>query len=263
MFPRPPLAGFRVHPAELQSAIAALNDGDCVWTGGDMGKKPKYRTWLAPKPSRAQRTIPRKSNNHFVGALTFGEELGQGQVLGFESMLEHNIGLVSIYTPGVIDVREQVRVVYTKANGKTSDHFIDFVTVEKKGRRTALIVKPHYRAVRAKFRDTVARVAAAAIPSVVDRVVVVTERVLDPMKLARVEQFHASRFAQPEFDTMARNALSCFEGILSIREFLAMAGLGTEGFHAVVRMVRFGLLEAIEPGLLKLSSPIQPLRAVR
>jgi len=103
-----------------------------------MNKKPKYRTWLAPKPSRAQRTIPRKSKNHFVGALTFGEELGQGQVLGFESMLEHNIGLVSIYAPGVIDVREQVRVVYVKANGKTTDHFIDFVTVEKRGRRTAL-----------------------------------------------------------------------------------------------------------------------------
>ncbi|MFT7145583.1 MAG: hypothetical protein ACJASZ_000452 [Yoonia sp.] len=45
-------------------------------------------TWAPrPKPSRAERKIPRKSKNHFVGELTFGEEFGQEQTVAFESLL--------------------------------------------------------------------------------------------------------------------------------------------------------------------------------
>jgi hypothetical protein len=95
-----------------------------------MNEKYNNEIWLAPKPSRAERNIPRKSNNHFLGELTFGEELGQGQVIGFESLLEHNICLVGIYRPGVVDIREQVRTAYLDANGRTGDHFIDYVATE-------------------------------------------------------------------------------------------------------------------------------------
>jgi hypothetical protein len=222
-----------------------------------VSQKLEDRIWLPPKPSRAERKIPRKSKNHFVGELTFGEELGQGQTIGFESLLEHNICLIGIYRPGVVDIREQVKTVFSKANGRTGNHFIDYVTIEEGKRRTGIIVKPEYKAVQTKFRDHVSRVAAAAIPSVVDRVVVATERVFDPLRLARVEQFHASRFAQPVFDNAVKRALKNFDGRSSIRDFLEIAGVGTDGFHAVVRMVRFNLLKALVPGLITLSSPIQ------
>ena len=224
-----------------------------------MSKNLEDKIWLPPKPSRAERKIPRKSKNHFVGELTFGEELGQGQAIGFESLLEHNICLIGIYRPGVVDIREQVKTVYSKANGRIGNHFIDFVTTEEGRRRTGIIVKPQYKAVQAKFRDHVSRVALAAIPSVVDRIVVATERVLDPLLLVRVEQFHASRFAQPAFDNAVRRALNNFEGRSSIEDFLEMAGVGTDGFHAVVRMVRFNLLKTLCSGLITLSSPIQCL----
>jgi hypothetical protein len=162
----------------------------------------------------------------------------------------------------VVDIREQVKTAYVKANGRTGNHFIDYVTTEHGKRRTGIIVKPQYKAVQAKFRDHVSRVAEAAIPSVVDRVVVATERVLDPFLLARVEQFHASRFAQPAFDSAVRWALENFEGKSSVRDFLDMAGVGTDGFHAVVRMVRFNLLNALNPGIVTLSSPIQVLEKI-
>ena len=109
-----------------------------------MSQNLEDKIWLPPKPSRAERKIPRKSKNHFVGELTFGEELGQGQAIGFESLLEHNICLIRIYHPGVIDVREQVKTVYLKANGRVGNHFIDFVTTEEGRRRTGIIVKPQY-----------------------------------------------------------------------------------------------------------------------
>jgi len=213
--------------------------------------------WLAPKPSRAERKIPRKSNNHFVGELTFGEELGQGQTLGFESKLEHDIALMAIYHAGVVDVREQVKVVYKSAKGTYLAHYFDYVSTEKHGRRTAIVVKPSYVSSGYEFQDLVARVAAAAIPSVVDRVVVATERVLDPVRFSRVEQFHSCRFAQPEFDTHLSQAVGRLEPGSSIRDFLGKVGLGPEGFHAVIRMIRFSMIEAMEPGILKFSSFIQ------
>ncbi|SOH93735.1 hypothetical protein SAMN06273572_102413 [Monaibacterium marinum] len=213
--------------------------------------------WLAPKPSRAERKIPRKSNNHFVGELTFGEELGQGQTLGFESKLEHDIALMTIYHPEVVDVREQVKVVYKSAQGRYLAHYVDYVSTERHGRRTAIVVKPSYVSNKYEFKDLVARVAAAAIPSVVDRVVVATERVLDPLRFSRVEQFHSCRFAQPEFDSHLSQTVGRLEQGSSIRDFLRKVGLGPNGFHAVIRMIRFNSIEAMEPGILKLSSFIQ------
>lgn len=214
--------------------------------------------FVPPKPSRAQRPFLRKTPNHFVGELTFGEDRGQGQTLGFGSKLEHDIGLVVIYTPGVADVREQVEVHFIKANGDPGQHYIDFVSYERSGRRTGILVKKQSYADRAKFQDTASRVAFAAIPLVVDRVVIATERVLERNLMARVEQFHSYRFAQPDIDQKLAEALPQLDGPSSIRAFLEMAGLGIDGFHGVVRMVRFQKLAAPVPGLLSMSSIVQP-----
>lgn len=216
--------------------------------------------FMPPKPSRAQRQFLRKTPNHFVGETTFGEERGQGQTIGFGSKLEHDIALVTIYRPGVVDVREQVEVYFVKANGKLAPHYIDFVSYEKSGRRTAILVKKQSYADRADFQDTASRVAFAAIPLVVDRVVIATERVLERNLMARVEQLHGSRFAQPDIDLKLAEALPQLEGPSSIRAFLEMAGLGSCAFHGVVRLVRFQQLVAPVPGLLSMSSIVQPWR---
>lgn len=216
--------------------------------------------YMAPKPGRAQRPFLRKTPNHFVGELTFGEETGQGQTLGFGSKLEHDVALLAIYWPGVVDVREQVRVDFTKPNGKPGKHFIDYVTTEACGRRTAILVKTQSMGVRAHFRETASRVAEAAIPAVVDRAVIATEAMLDRDLMMRVEQFHSCRFAQPDIDKIVAEAVCDFNGPASIRDFLALAGLDQTGFHAVVRMIRFERLEALEQGLLKLSTLIRRKR---
>ena len=212
--------------------------------------------WLPPKPSRAERKIPKKSSHHFVGETTFGEELGQGQVITFESLLEHNVSLVAIYTPGVIDVREQVRVQFVNANSRVGTHYIDFLTTEHGGRRTAILVKPLFRAMKANFRDIAARIRAAIAPDIADRLVIATERTLLGGKLERAEQYHASRFAQPALDRRVREVVGNFEGPATIRDFLAFAGMGPDGFHAVIRLVRFGILVAPKPGILTMSSVV-------
>lgn len=212
--------------------------------------------WLPPKPSRAERKIPKKSSHHFVGELTFGEEIGQGQVLTFESFLEHNVALVAIYTPGVIDIREQVRVQFVNANGRVGTHYIDFLTTEQGGRRTAILVKPLFRAVKPNFRDMAARVRAAIAPDIADRLVIATERTLWGGKLERAEQYHASRFAQPALDRRVRDAVENFAGPSTIHDFLSFAEVGPDGFHATLRLIRFGILTAPIPGVLTMHSMI-------
>ena len=212
--------------------------------------------WLPPKPSRAERPIPKKSSDHFLGELTFGEELGQGQVLTFESLLEHNVALIAIYTPGVIDIREQVEVKFLKANNDMGTHWVDFVTTEKGGRRTAILVKPRRFAEALSFRDEAARVRAAASPLIADRLVIATERTLSGGNLKRAEQYHASRFAQPALDRLVREVVGNFGGPATIREFLAFAGVGPDGFHATIRLVRFGILMAPTPGVLTMNSVV-------
>ncbi|WP_127902894.1 hypothetical protein [Solirhodobacter olei] len=208
-----------------------------------------------PRPSRAARTLPRKSRNHFLGQLTFGEERGQGQCLVFESMLEYNTALQLIYRPGVVDVIDQQGpVVFAKASGKRGTHYLDYVAVERAGRRTGVVVKPAYHAMRPAFRLEVARIAAAATPSVVDRVVIVTERSIDRQRLARYSQFHAARFAQPEYDAALEQVVDRGVDPVSIRDLLLRTGVGPAGFHAALRSIRYGRLQTIEPGLVKMSS---------
>jgi hypothetical protein len=200
-------------------------------------------TWQTPRPSRARRTIPRKSSDHFVGQMTFGEEAGQGQCLHFESKLEHDTALLLIYWPGVVDVIDQVGPIpLSPKPDEPSEHYFDFVSVEAMGRRTGVLVKPKFRAQRHQFQDLAARVRAAAVPQFVHRVVTVTEHEIDPHKLARASLFHYCRFAQPSIDQTLAMAANDFQGPSSVRGFCRQAGLNDDGFHGAIRLIRRGAL---------------------
>lgn len=200
--------------------------------------------WQQPRESRARRKIPRKSSNHFVGQMTFGEETGQGQCLQFESKLEHDAALLLIYRPGVVDVIDQVGpVLLPPIPGGPREHYLDFVSVEAMGRRTGVMVKPAFRAERLAFQNLAARVREAAVPRFVDRVVTVTEREIDPRKLARASLFHYCRFPQPWIDQILAEAANDFEGPSTIRRFCHDGGVGDEGFHGAIRLIRRGALQ--------------------
>lgn len=214
--------------------------------------------WLPPRISRAQRNIPRKSANHFVGQLTFGEEQGVGRCLQFESKLEHDTALVLIYAPGVVDVIDQVGPVpLSFVAGAPNRHFFDFVAVEAQGRRTGVIVKPFVFTQRAKFQSLVCRVHAASIPQIVDRVVVVTEREISPSKLARASLFHYCRFAQPAIDKALTQALDDFVGPATVRDFCHHAGFGLDGYHGAIRLIRRGALQTDVDWPLNLNSIVR------
>lgn len=208
-----------------------------------MEEIPKIGIRRRPKPSRASLTIPKKSDRHFVGQMTFGEENGQGQCLGFASMHEHNGGLLLIYAPGVIDVEEQVRSVeYLGADGKSHKRTFDFRTTTVHGTRYGIDVKNRAVAETAKYRDDVARAAAAAIPGTADKVYIVSSRNINPEDLHLAKLFHVSRFPQPEVDRVLGAFVKGFSGHAVMRDMLETAGIGDNGFHAVMRLIRKGIL---------------------
>ena len=62
-----------------------------------------------PMPSRAGRTYRKiKHSGSIVGQFTFGEDVGQGQAVVFESHLECKTAIVALHAPGVVDIVEQV-----------------------------------------------------------------------------------------------------------------------------------------------------------
>ena len=217
----------------------------------EKSEKPKWRT---PKSSRAKLKIPKKSSKHFVGQTTFGEDKGQGQCLGFGSMVEHNASLLLIYAPGIVDVEEQIDpVFYLGADGKTHPRWFDFRVTKIGGSRAVCDVKNNQRAEMADYRDGMDRVAAAAIPGTADKVFVVSERNIKPERLQRVKLFHGCRFPQPDLDQKLEQFIASFSGQAVLRDLLASAELGNDGFHAAVRLIRRGILLVAEDVRITLS----------
>lgn len=224
-------------------------------------KIPKYRT---PKPSRAVRPILKKSPKHFVGQLTFGEDKGQGQCVGFASGHEKDTALLLIYAPGIIDVEEQIApVVYLGADGKSHPRTFDFRTTRIGGERAVYDVKNKAWADTAEYRDGMARVAVAAIPGTADKVYVVTKQNMKPDRLQRVSLFHDSRFPQPEFDRTLEQFVGEFTGQAVLRDLLAAAGLGDDGFQAAVRLIRQDVLFVPEEVPITLSCTVSKVEVAK
>lgn len=220
-----------------------------------------------PRPSRASRKIPRRSKGSITGQLTFGEDRGRGQCLVFESDLERQVALLVIYSPGVIDVEDQVGpVTWTDARGKTRHHTFDFavtrVTADGKKVRYGLAVKPEHRANSAKFCDEMERVTRAAVPLLVDRVFVVTQANINKKDLTRAKQLHGARIPVPEIDCQL-SCLPSFTEWTCISDVLATAGLGPEGFAGILRLILAHVFMTEEAGLISMSSRIRNREGVR
>ena len=222
-----------------------------------MEEIPKIGIRRRPKPSRATLTIPRKSDRNFVGQLTFGEEKGQGQCLGFIGLHEHDSALTMIYAPGVIDVEEQIKSIdYLGADGEVHKRTFDFRVTTVHGSRYAIDVKNRAVAETARYRDDVTRAAAAAIPGTADKVFIVSKRNFNPEELHLAKLFHVSRFPQPEIDRVLEAFIEGFSGHAAMRDMLNAAGIGDNGFHAVMRLIHKGILTVAGSKRITLSSVV-------
>ena len=202
-------------------------------------------TFYLPDPavSRAARAIPKASQGHFVGEFVFGVE--RPQRVGFESLLEFKTAICTVYRPGFVDLEEQIApIAFRKPNGDISYHYLDYRATFEGRIRIGLVVKPSRRAERSAFIAEIKAVADAAVPEVVDKVAVVTERNIHPVELFNAKLFHAARRPVEEEDKVICHLASL------LRAPVTVECLMEQGRHDAVTL--FGIARTIHRGGLKL-----------
>ncbi|WP_349295694.1 hypothetical protein ABEB22_14465 (plasmid) [Thioclava sp. 'Guangxiensis'] len=193
--------------------------------------------------SRASRSITRKSPFHFVTQLTFINHSGKSQALGCASLLEHKVALCCIYRPEFRDMEEQLsRIMVRTAGVCATPYWFDFRLTLTSGKRIAIAVKPERESSTYAFRQKMEAIRNIAVPEIADHVHIISERNIDPVRLARAKLFHAARFPDPQLDMYVRSELIGLERPQSIKIFLAKTSLGGEGWWSVVRAIRAGVI---------------------
>jgi len=214
----------------------------------NIGRRPAeyHAPRKVPLLSRAVRPIPKSSKGHFVAELVFnrGNEI---QRLGCASELEYNAALCLIYRSGFVDLEEQLAPLpYTGIDGKVHDHYFDFRLSQTSGRRICVSVKPEQIAETAVYKANFRRIRQAAVGSICDAAITVTERNISPVALHNAKLFHAARDPQPEIDQLLLAGLPRLTHLQPISEFLDAVGINGHGFFAVARAIRMGKISLFQ-----------------
>ncbi|MFB2533464.1 restriction endonuclease [Paracoccus sp. p3-h83] len=141
----------------------------------------KNLIYRGPEPSRATRTISRRSRASLRGSLVArlpGFE--QPRIIQFESALEYAFLCLTLVRDDVQHIWEQPTAVqYTRPNGRPAEHVFDFLVTKTDGERIAVAIKPMQRVVERTFVAELEGVAAATPKQFADRIMLITDRHLD------------------------------------------------------------------------------------
>lgn len=242
--------GIRVKMASLPVAFNAEANGALV-----SGTDGRVHLRRMPAPSRAQRSVNNASQRHFSGQICWGDE--NPRRLVFESLLEYQAALCTIYRPGFEDIREQVGpVMLPMSDGSTNEHYIDFCATFRGGFRIALAVKPEVYSRRPEFQEKMAALARIGRPVFFDRLVVIGHRNIDPAELANAELFHASRVSVPAEDQALQEFIGGMTRPLSIGQVISDGRADGITLRSVARAIHRERLQLVTPGRITLQSSV-------
>lgn len=138
-------------------------------------------TIVPPAPSLASRGGV-VGKHHFTGELV--ADFSGARVVYFESHLEMQVLEVLRARPDVADVAEQPpRVTWRDGSGVVRHHTFDFLVTLRSGERVAVAVKPAARVISSGVRVALAEIAAQIDPAFAARIVLVTDRGIDPVEV--------------------------------------------------------------------------------
>ncbi|MCZ0962616.1 hypothetical protein [Paracoccus benzoatiresistens] len=203
-------------------------------------------TFYLPEPanSRAVRAIPKASQGHFVGEFVFGVE--KPQRVRFESLLEFKAALCTVYRPGFVDLEEQIApITFRKPDGEIGHHHLDYRATFEGGMRIGIVVKPFYIATRSTFRAEIMAVAGVAVPAVVDRIVVVTERHIHPVELFNANLFHAARRPVEEEDMAIRHRAARLQTPVTVEHLMEQGRQDGVTLFGIARTIHRGGLRLV------------------
>lgn len=170
-----------------------------------------------PAPSRAERTVGKSNEWRGTGQLVIGSD--DECLMLVESDLEMKVARLLSTRADLTDLQEQVCFPWQNDNGKRVEHFFDFVFTSLDGKRYAIIVKEVSRLSSSRLQREITLISSQAVCGFVDRVVVMTQRDIDPIDLHNAKLLHAVQEYEPEVDMLAKEAVSDLVGSVMRRRF--------------------------------------------
>ncbi|MFC7053091.1 Tn7 transposase TnsA N-terminal domain-containing protein [Hansschlegelia quercus] len=207
-----------------------------------------FEVFAEPLPSRASRFPALKSKGSSRGEIYCASS---GRIIVYESALERRAAVICLASPDVVDIWDQPPpVIYTiGAGGIERRHTFDFRLVLKNSCRIAVAVKPYERAIATCFFHHMRLIARQLDRSFADKVVVLTERELDPIAVQHAELvLIARRSHDPEADAAIQHVAASLIGAVSVNQLVDRTGLQGRGFYAIARAIGIGMLQPVSYG---------------
>src|SRR5690606_35807001 len=98
--------------------------------------------------------------------------------------------------------------------------------------------------------------AQAAASGFADEVRLLTDHDLDPIGLHNAELLHSARAASPIIDLVAEQVVTTMHGRMPLGQLSEQVGCGPQGYRALLRLLRKGVLGLSEHARITLSSTV-------
>ncbi|OYU77439.1 MAG: hypothetical protein CFE32_05675 [Alphaproteobacteria bacterium PA3] len=215
--------------------------------------------WAPPKPSRAQKAIPRRGRNHFSVFMTIGDRSGVGgHSSGCGSLGEYHTRIIALAEPDTIDVIEQVGPFpYVDRENVRHGHYLDQLVVKADGRRLAMSDKPYAR-VKDEFCEELEQVRNFGVENgSFDELYLVTEYARDPIDLHNAALIRGCRDVDEDVDLRAEKVVADMVGKQTMQTLTDLIDFGPQGFRALVRLIRTGRIRLVNKEKIAFSSLVQ------
>jgi hypothetical protein len=170
------------------------------------------------------------------------------RIVHFESRPEKFAGEAFALDRDVVSFVEQPPRVRYRDGAAWRHHIFDFYTVRRSGRRTFVAIKHSRRVERSGIRRTIKLISEQAGRGVADEIALMTELDFSPAERFNGELVHEMRrFPVPEHDLHVREVTADINGMVTVRDVVAISALGGAGFRAVVRLLADRFFQLADP----------------
>ena len=173
---------------------------------------------------------------------------------------ERETCLLALADPQLWNLHDQPTPVgFTDVDGRQRTHRFDYLAEYRDGTRIGLAVKPHERAEKLNFRQTLQAIRRDLPKSFADAVCLVTERNRHPKEVQNAQLLNFfRRSVDPEADALVTERVAGLSEELSIADLIKPLDLGARGFRAAFRAIYTDLLRAQKQELISNHTIVAP-----
>ncbi len=199
--------------------------------------------WKPTNPSLGSRKPALRSRFSSTGFI-----IEDDRVVNFESRPERFAGEAFAMDPDISFILEQPPQIAFWDGGRYRHHTFDFFTVRNSGIRTLTAIKHSSRVERSGIRRILKLISEQAGRKAADEIALMTELDFSASDRFNAELVHETRrYSAPEHDERVRQATAEINGIVTVRDVVALSGLGGSGFRAVVRLIADRFFQLADP----------------